>query len=79
MISGFWIASTDTYFKEKPGVFVDGVLYTDYNQIARIPVNEMNISAYCLKFIIIVILYLEASLICIQKNLILALFNFSPI
>ncbi len=33
--------ANNTYFKEKPGVFVDGVLYNDYGQIARIPVNEM--------------------------------------
>ena len=32
---------TSTYFKEPPGVFIDGVFYTDYNQIARIPVKEM--------------------------------------
>ncbi|MCK5795231.1 MAG: hypothetical protein KAH12_11025, partial [Anaerolineales bacterium] len=28
-------------FKENPGVFVDGVLYSDYNGIARIPVNKI--------------------------------------
>ena len=28
-------------FKENPGVFVDGVLYSDYNGIARIPVNDI--------------------------------------
>jgi hypothetical protein len=32
---------SNTFYTEEPGVFVDGVLYTDYNQIARIPVNEM--------------------------------------
>ncbi len=31
-----------SYFEEKPGVFIDGVLYSDYNQIARIPVSEIN-------------------------------------
>jgi hypothetical protein len=30
------------YFKEQPGVFVDGVLYTDYNQVAGIPVSELS-------------------------------------
>ena len=30
-----------SYYEEKPGVFVDGVLYSDYNQIARIPVQEI--------------------------------------
>ena len=28
-------------YKENPGVFVDGVLYSDFNGIARIPVNEI--------------------------------------
>ena len=28
-------------FKEKPGVFVDGVLYSDYKEIASIPVKEI--------------------------------------
>ena len=32
---------TSTYFKETPGVFIDGVFYTDYNQIAHIPVRDM--------------------------------------
>jgi hypothetical protein len=32
---------SSTYFKEEPGVFIDGVLYTDYNQIAGIPVKDM--------------------------------------
>ncbi len=31
-----------SYFEENPGVFIDGVLYSDYNQIARIPVFEIN-------------------------------------
>jgi len=31
-----------TYFEESPGVFIDGVLYTDYGQIARIPVYKIN-------------------------------------
>ena len=31
-----------SYFEEKPGVFIDGVLYSDYSQIARIPVSEIN-------------------------------------
>ncbi|KPL16306.1 MAG: hypothetical protein AMS26_05135 [Bacteroides sp. SM23_62] len=31
-----------SYFEEKPGVFIDGVLYPDYHQISRIPVSEMN-------------------------------------
>jgi len=29
------------YFEEDPGVFVDGVLYSDYNEIARIPVKSV--------------------------------------
>ena len=33
---------SSTNFKEKPGVFVDGVLYTEYNQIARIPVTDIS-------------------------------------
>jgi len=28
-------------FKEKPGVFVDGVLYSDYSRIAHIPLNKI--------------------------------------
>jgi len=32
---------TSADFKEKPGVFVDGVLYSDYDEIARIPVKEI--------------------------------------
>jgi hypothetical protein len=38
-----WILDriSTTYLAEKPGVFVDGVLYTDYHQIARIPFQEM--------------------------------------
>jgi hypothetical protein len=32
---------SSVYFKEEPGVFVDGVFYTDYNQIAAIPVREL--------------------------------------
>jgi len=28
-------------YKEKPGVFVDGVLYSDFKEIAHIPVNEV--------------------------------------
>jgi hypothetical protein len=30
-----------SYFEENPGVFIDGVLYPDYNQIAQIPVFEI--------------------------------------
>ncbi len=31
-----------SYFEENPGVFIDGVLYSDYGQLARIPVNEIS-------------------------------------
>jgi len=31
-----------TGYKESPGVFIDGVLYSDYNEIARIPVSEID-------------------------------------
>ena len=31
-----------SFFEENPGVFIDGVLYSDYNQIARIPVSKIN-------------------------------------
>ena len=31
-----------SYFEASPGVFIDGVLYSDYNQIARIPVSAIN-------------------------------------
>lgn len=30
-----------SFYEDKPGVFVDGILYNDYSQIARIPVKEI--------------------------------------
>jgi hypothetical protein len=34
--------ANQVYYKEKPGVFLDGVLYTDFNEIARIPVKKID-------------------------------------
>jgi hypothetical protein len=31
-----------SYYEEPPGVFIDGVLYTDYSQVARIPVSQIS-------------------------------------
>jgi hypothetical protein len=33
---------SSSYFEASPGVFIDGVLYSDYSQIARIPVSAIN-------------------------------------
>lgn len=34
--------TNQVYYKEKPGVFLDGVLYTDFNEMARIPVKQID-------------------------------------